>query len=66
MATTPSKPATDPTSAPAAKTKDYEISRIEFGNLVCQQCGEKRRTNDAGVFCPVNDIGCPRYVDPDS
>ena len=59
MATTPDPKAT-------TKAKDYEISKMAFGELVCQQCGEKRRTNDAGVFCPANDTGCPRYVDPDS
>ena len=62
MATT-SKP--DSTSASDAKAKNYEITKPLFGDLVCQQCGEKRRINDAGVFCPINDPGCPRYVDPD-
>lgn len=61
MATSP-KPTVD--AVPATKAKDYEFSKLIFGELVCQQCGEKRRTNDAGVFCPANDPGCPRYVNP--
>lgn len=59
MATTPKPTETEATPKP----KDYEISKPQFGNLVCQQCGEQRRTNDNGVFCPANDPECPRYVD---
>lgn len=58
-------PETAETTQPVAATKgkDYEISKLQFGNLVCQQCGEQRRTNDHGVFCPAQDPGCPRYAD---
>jgi hypothetical protein len=55
-----------PSTPKPAATKDYEISEPLFGDLVCKQCKEKRRTNDAGVFCPVADPGCPRYVDLDN
>jgi rubrerythrin len=48
----------------AVKSKNYEISRPEFGILVCQTCGEKRRSNASGEFCPVEDPRCPRYADP--
>lgn len=60
--TTKSTPETTEGKA-APKAKDYEISKLQFGNLVCQQCGEQRRSNESGVFCPVQDPECPRYAD---
>jgi hypothetical protein len=50
--------------AETTQAKDYEISKPLWGNLVCQQCGEQRRTNELGVFCPAQDPECPRYVNP--
>jgi hypothetical protein len=50
--------------AKAPKAKNYEISRPEFSVLVCQTCGEKRRSNASGEFCPIEDPSCPRYADP--
>jgi hypothetical protein len=55
------KPTTE--TSEVVKAKDYEITKLLFGNLVCQQCGEQRRTNENGVFCPSNDPECPRYAD---
>lgn len=44
------------------QVKNYEISKESFGLLVCQQCGEKRRSNESRVFCPACDKECPRYA----
>ncbi|MBD2005622.1 MULTISPECIES: hypothetical protein [Cyanophyceae] len=33
----------------------YRAAGIPF----CSSCGEKRRTNESGVFCPSNKPDCP-------
>lgn len=51
----PAKPKPKPTSAETFATDFFKAAGIAY----CNKCGEKRRTNELGVFCPQSQSDCP-------
>lgn len=45
---------------PVAPTGTFATDFFKAAGIVyCHKCGEKRRTNELGVFCPQSQSDCP-------